>query len=222
MTRRNRSSQVARRFSRAGRAFLRLDFGRAVSPSISTSIRPSGSPAFIVANSFGFPFASTLSCLARTSSSTRGRRRCTSNSSNMSASRSHTESTRVFAPISRAASAVALKPSSQRCVLRRFSFSFESVFTGSKPSASTPSGRPVALTASVVCMCRPRLVAVVWFFPMSCRPSQPGRREKFKSVPSWIARTVRWPRMRWMLRSRCGARMFPGVTSDSAGASIRR
>ena len=53
MTRRNRSSQAARRFLRAGRAFLRLDFGRAVSPSISTSIRPSGAPALIVANSFG-------------------------------------------------------------------------------------------------------------------------------------------------------------------------
>ena len=44
---------------------------------------------------------------------------------------------------------------------------------------------------------------------MSCRPSQPGRREKFRSVPSWIAKTVRWPRMRWMLRSRSGARRRP-------------
>ena len=32
---------------------------------------------------------------------------------------------------------------------------------------------------------------------MMPRPSQFGRRAKFRSVPSWMASTVRWLRIRW-------------------------
>ena len=95
-------------------------------------------------------------------------------------------------------------------------------FAGSKFKPGTPSGRSSQVTASVPCMCRPRLDAPVWFVPISGRPSQPGRREKFRSTPPWMARTVFWPRIRQMVCSRCGARMFVTVTSDSTGASIGR
>ena len=44
------------------------------------------------------------------------------------------------------------------------------------------------------------------------RPLAVGAR-RFRSVPSWMHSTVSWPRIRCSVRARCGARMFPGVTT---------
>ena len=94
----------------------------------------------IVANSFGCPFAITRSYLARTSSSTRGRRRCT------------------VEKLEHVGFAVTTQSAARRGAFepRRFSSCFESVFTGSKPSAST--GRPVGPPASRACARRRRRV----------------------------------------------------------------
>ena len=202
VTWRKRSSQFASRLQREGRTFFLLDLGRAVSPSTSTSIRPSGAPLRMVANSFGFPLPRTRSCFARTSRSTRAERRCASNSSNTSASRSHTEITRVLPPTSRTARAMSVKPSSHRRVFRRVSAAAGRFSSGSKPSLHIPSGRPVSVTAIVACRRSPWLFAPVWFLPINCNPSQPGRVAKFRSVPSWIASTVPCERICCTLRSR--------------------
>ncbi len=137
--RRNRNSQFANRLRHAGRAFFRPDLGRAVSPSISTSIWPWGAPPLTAANSFGCPAPGTRSCLARTSRSTRVERCWASNSSKQSASWSHTEITRVLPPTSRTARAMSVKPSSQRRVLRRVSSAPDRFLTGSKPSRAHPA-----------------------------------------------------------------------------------
>ena len=49
-----------------------------------------------------------------------------------------------------------------------------------------------------------------------------ARVEKFRSVPSWIARTVRWLRIRWMLLLRCGARIASTVIAVSSAFSMNR
>ena len=49
-----------------------------------------------------------------------------------------------------------------------------------------------------------------------------GAGSRFRSVPSWMHGTADWPCMRRSVRCRCGARMFSGVTCESAGWSISR
>ena len=63
--------------------------------------------------------------------------------------------------------------------------------------AATRSRSPRASRADAV----PTSWRLVWFLPMICSPSVCGRRAKFRSLPSWIASTVRCPRMRAMLRA---------------------
>ena len=79
--RRKRTLTHACRLLRAGRAYLRLELGRSVRRSISISSWPPESWLRNAANSFGAPFSRMRLCLARTSTSTRQIRRCSSNRS---------------------------------------------------------------------------------------------------------------------------------------------
>ena len=175
--------------------------------------------------------ARTRSTFARTSSSTCGAcARCSMNRSRKSASRSMVHTTRVWGR-RWAAWAQSRSPSTQRNDLRSsrgfvlwvgLPVSSRCAGAGaSNPARSTPSGTPSGLTASVVCRCRPRASAPVWFEPIAPRPCVWPRRAKLKLVVSWTHSTVSCEPMR-SARARWGARMCSTLTSLSAGWSMSR
>ena len=130
---------------RAGRACLPLDLRRALRRSISISTCPSAAPARMAANSFGAPLARQRSWWARTSTSTRFRRRCSSNTAKQSASRSMTLITRVLRLNAAAARSMSRSPSTQRRVLGAVSCAVGSSSPAPSPGrhrgASSPPGR---------------------------------------------------------------------------------
>ena len=85
-----------------------------------------------------------------------------------------------------------------------------------------PSGTPSALTAKVVGLCRPSVPADPLVFAITPRPLQAWCVETFRSLPSWIAKTVDCARMRHGVRARCGARIAFSVRAGSSGQSIIR
>ena len=203
---------------RASRAFFRLAFGRSVIPAISTSIMPA-TAWDRHRRKQRLLLAQERSCLARTRSSIRGARRRASNSSNTSASRSQTAITRVLRVSSRAALSVSSNPSSHRAVVHR-AVALVVHLIESQPQH--------AKRQPAIGHCRRRMQM------QAQRPGaglvtaddlQPfGVRTACKTqVAAVLDRKYRpLPRMRAMLRARCGARMFSTVTSDSEGCSMRR
>ena len=68
----------------------------------------------------------------------------------------------------------------------------------SNPARSTPSGTTSGLTARVLCRCRPRATAPVWFEPITPSPCVLPSRVKFRLVASCTHSTVRNQLASWV------------------------